>query len=92
MSKIQELFNNNYPDIDDHRSFQEREAAGQDGYVYGPVRDENGKVSYVPLVDPNSRNFFGGAKLLRVPIKNGIILTLAQIKAMGLSKWHVVDR
>ena len=81
-----------YPKLDDRRSFREREAAGQDGYVYGPVREKNGTLSYVPLVDPSSRNFFGGAKLLRVPIKNGIFLTLAQIKAMGLIKWHVVDK
>lgn len=92
MSKVQEVFHGNYPDIDDRRSFQEREAAGLDGYVYGPVWDKNGKKSYKPLIDPTTGGIFGGSRFLRIPVKGGIILTLAQIKAMGLSKWHVPDR
>ncbi len=82
----------NYPKWEDRQSFQEREAAGLEGYVYGPVRDKNGKVSYTPLIDPSAGGIFSGSNFLRIPVKGGIFLTLAQIKAMGLSKWHVADR
>ena len=92
LDPIRRVHTGNYPKWEDRRSFQEREAAGLEGYVYGPVWDKNGKKSYKPLIDPSTGGFFGGSKFLRIPVKGGIFLTLAQIKAMGLSKWHVVDR
>jgi len=92
MGPLRDAHTNNYPKWEDHRSFKEREAAGLEGYVYGPVWDKNGKKSYTPLIDPSTGGIFGGSRFLRIPVKGGIFLTLAQIKAMGLSKWHVVDR
>ncbi len=82
-----------YPKLEDRRSFQERNAVGKESYVYGPVKEKNGKVSYVPLVDPSTRSFIGGkAKLLRAPGSKPIFLTLEQIDGMGLRKWHMVEK
>ena len=80
-----------YPKLSDRRSFQERNTAGQESYVYGPVKDKKGKVWYVPLVDPSTRSFIGrSVKLLRAPSGKPIYLTLDQIDGMGLRKWHMV--
>ena len=82
-----------YPKLSDRRSFQERNTAGEESYVYGPVKEKNGTVSFVPLVDPSSRSFLGGGvKLLRAPGGKPIFLTLEQINGMGLRKWHMVEK
>ena len=61
--------------------------------MYGPVVDKDGVVTgYTPLVDPSTRGNFKKARLLRVPGSKDIYLTRAQIKAMGLGRWHIVKR
>jgi len=47
---------------------------------------------YLPLVDPNTAGSFDKPELLIAPVSKDIFLTLAQIMAMGLSKWRVADR
>jgi len=47
---------------------------------------------YLPLVDPNTAGSFDKPELLIAPVSKDIFLTLAQIKEMGLRKWHMVEK
>jgi hypothetical protein len=80
---MRNLFNDNYPNLDDRTSFEERHASGKESYVYGPAYDENGKLTgYLPLRDPVTK------RALRIPVGREKYLTDAQIRAMGLQKWQ----